>query len=51
MLVILCEILETYTFVSVGDLCLYLNLFDVVIFVLFMIFVRYVVCMIYVMIM
>jgi hypothetical protein len=38
-------------FVSVGDLCLCSNLFDVVIFVGFMVFVRYVVCMMYVMIM
>jgi hypothetical protein len=37
-------------FVSVGDLCLCLNLFDVVIFMRFMVFVRYVVCMMYVMI-
>jgi hypothetical protein len=34
--------------VSVGDLCLCLNLFDVVIFMRFMVFVRYVVCMMYV---
>jgi hypothetical protein len=33
--------------VSVGDLCLYSNLFDVVIFVRFMVFVRYAVCMMY----
>jgi hypothetical protein len=37
-------------FVSVGDLCLCLNLFDMVIFVRFVVFVRYVACTMYAMI-
>jgi hypothetical protein len=41
----LCEILETYVCESVGDLCLCSNLFDVVIFMRFMVSVRYVMYM------